>query len=96
MFIAAKYTIYGWTPPDLSSAERIWLGEEIAKVGRNAFASSLKLMLSGSPQGTPKQPFSLVDVLSDAESSKKRNHGQSKSPTMQSVASGIPPFFGRL
>ena len=42
---------------------RIWLGGEIAKVGRKAFAFSLKLRLSDPPRGMPKQPLTLSDVI---------------------------------
>jgi hypothetical protein len=42
MFIPLKYTIYSWSPPELSPAEKHWLSGEIARVGKRSFTLALK------------------------------------------------------
>lgn len=93
MFIPVRYTIYGWTPPELSVSEKIWLGGEIAKVGRKAFAVSLRRKL-GPPtrNSSNNKPFTFADVLRDAENMNKGNRLQPK-PTMLAVLVALL-FFG--
>jgi len=67
MFVAVPYKIYVWIPPELALQERIWLGGEITKVGRKAFAASLKRRLSAPRRGANSKTFTFADVLSDAE-----------------------------
>jgi hypothetical protein len=66
MFVVIPYTIYRWTPPEFSSPEKIWLGGQIAKVGRKAFATSLKKRLSTPDREAKNKPFTFADVLADA------------------------------
>jgi Sel1 repeat len=88
MFVPLRYTIFGWTPPKLSAPERIWLGGEIAKVGRAAFVASLKRRLSDPRPSNPNKSFTFAAVLSDAE---KLNTHPARSPSAIVVA---VLFFG--
>src|SRR5712691_1602306 len=92
MFVAVPYTIYGWAPPELSVPEKIWLGREIAKVGRKAFATSLKQRLSTPVRGTNNKPFTFADVLRDAELLSNGNRAQSPLPMRVILAALL--FFG--
>ncbi len=83
MFAAIPYTIYQWKPPELSRPEKIWLGGEIAKVGRKAFVRSLKQRLSKPARGSNNKPFTLAEVLGDAE--KLSNGSRQSRPSMIAV-----------
>jgi hypothetical protein len=60
------YTLYQWKPPELPLSERISLGEQIAKVGREAFVDSLKLRLSTHSSST-NNSFTFADIIYDAQ-----------------------------
>src|SRR6266851_9558849 len=92
MFVAIPYTVYRWTPPELSLPEKIWLGGEIAKVGRKAFATALKQRLSTPARGSNNKPFTFADVLGDAEKVGNGNRAQSTPPTGAVIAALL--FFG--
>ena len=66
MYIPISYNLYKWTPPDLSTQERIRLGGEIARVGRKEFVYALRMRLCNSAQPSHAKPFTLADVISDA------------------------------
>src|ERR1700682_4862805 len=59
------YQLFSWDPPELSAPQRIELGRAIAGVGSEAFVKALKKRLTA-PAGS-QAPFTLDDVLSDAE-----------------------------
>jgi hypothetical protein len=85
MFLV-PYTIYRWTPPELSLPEKIWLGEEVAKVGRGAFVTSLKRRLGTPARGSNNRPFTFADVLRDAE---KVGHASQSRPPMKAVLAAL-------
>ena len=92
MFVAVPYTIYGWTPPELSSSEKIWLGGEIAKVGRKAFATAFKQRVSAPARGPNNTPFTFAEILTDAK--KLRDGARARpAPPMRAVLVAIL-FFG--
>ena len=93
MFLV-PYTIYRWTPPELSWSEKIWLGEEVAKVGRKAFVTSLKRRLGAPALGrNNNKSFTFVDVLRDAE---MLNNGSQPRLTMRKVLVALLFFGGCL
>jgi len=87
-----KYSVYTWSPPQLSSSEMIALGREVARVGRKSFAIELKKRLSA-PAGTTKAvPFTYADVIRDAEERNKA--GGAQQPTSWGVLLLALAFFG--
>ena len=57
MLVSVPYTIYGWTPPELTSVEKIWLGGQIDKVGHKNFSNAYKLRLTVGALGTNNKPL---------------------------------------
>ena len=92
MFVSVPYTIYGWTPPELSSSEKIWLGGEIAKVGRKTFTTALKRRLSAPARGPSKTPFTFAEILTDAKHVRDEGHDHSAPPTRAILVALL--FFG--
>jgi len=92
MFVPIRYTIYSWSPPELSLQERIRLGGEISRTGRKAFVAALKSRLSARPQSAKSNPFTLADVLSDAEGLSSTNYSR-PSPSVRAIVVAII-FFG--
>jgi TPR repeat protein len=92
MFVAVPYTIYGWVPPELSPSERIWLGGEIAKVGRKFFVAALKQRLSAPARGKNKTSFTFAEILEDAK--RVRDGGTNKTaPPIRAILVAVI-FFG--
>ena len=93
MFLPIQYTIYRWKPPELSLTERIWLGGKIAKIGRKAFAFSLKQRLSPPARRSKNNKcFTFADLFNDAEMLSNRSHAQAR-PSMKAVLAALL-FFG--
>lgn len=64
--VIVPYTFFSWIPPSLTSEQRVWLGQEISRVGKKAFTSSLKRRVTGRPTGK-QTPFTLKELLDDAK-----------------------------
>src|SRR5262249_4902264 len=60
--IPIMYKIFRWTPPELSPAEKIWLGKEILKVGPDVFAAAFKKRIT-TLKGTKEKPLTWNDVF---------------------------------
>ena len=87
MSVLVRYTIYGWKPPDLPVPERIWLGGEIAKVGKKPFVVSLKRRLGPKAQNSSNKSFTFADIIRDAENMNKGIPAEPRHPlVMQLVA----------
>ena len=92
MFVPVRYTIYGWSPPELSPSERIWLGEEIAKVGRKAFVTALKQKLSAPARAPNTRSFTFSEIITDAKRLRDEKRAR-PGPPMWAVAVTLL-FFG--
>lgn len=72
MFVSVPYTIYSWTPPELTSAEKIWLGGEIVRVGHKNFINAYTKRLTAGAGGNNNRSFTLADILDDATKRRDR------------------------
>ena len=59
------YYTFSWTPPELSTMERIGLGQAISAVGREAFSKALKNRLFNTRYKNTK--WTLADVYNDIQ-----------------------------
>jgi hypothetical protein len=84
--IAFVQSLSDWTPPALTLPERIWLGGEIAKVGRKAFATSLKRSLSDSSNWSNCKPLRFDEILRDAE---RLRDGKNVQPPISRTAAAL-------
>lgn len=62
--IAFKYMNPFWKPPVLDTSNKLRLGCDILKVGRESFAKAYIARLMGTKD---KQPFTFADIVKDAE-----------------------------
>jgi hypothetical protein len=90
--VPIRYWIFRWSPPELSEAERLWVGREISRVGRQAVIRCFKQHMSDTITNRDSGGFSVSDVLRDAEL--YSNPGYRKQvPTLRAKVIAII-FFG--
>ncbi len=66
MFIPVRYTIYSWSPPELSLDEKHWLGGEIERVGKRSFTLALKRKIT-QPGRNETDSFTYNDIIRNVE-----------------------------